>query len=127
MREYTFYVYIMASKSRVIYTGITNALSRRVFEHKTGRIPGFTQKYKVHRLVYFESWQYIRSAIAREKEIKHWIRQRRVELIESTNPRWEDLAENWFTAEELAADPNAPVVMKYDPRKVRSFGGEPHL
>jgi len=94
MREYTFYVYIMASKSRVIYTGLTNALSRRVFEHKTGRIPGFTQKYKVHRLVYFESWQYIRSAIAREKEIKHWIRQRRVELIESTNPRWEDLAEN---------------------------------
>ena len=125
MREYNFYVYIMASKSRVIYTGMTNALSRRVFEHKTGRIPGFTEKYKVHRLVYFESWQYVRSAIAREKEIKHWTRQRRVELIESTNPTWEDLAENWFTTDELAADPYAPVVIKYDPKKVRSSVGKP--
>ena len=94
MREYSFYVYIMASKSRVIYTGVTSALRRRVFEHKTGRIPSFTKKYKVHGLVYFESWQFVRSAIAREKEIKHWTRQRRVELIESTNPTWEDLAEN---------------------------------
>lgn len=84
----------MASKARVIYTGMTNALRRRVLEHKTGRIPGFTEKYKVHRLVYFESWQYVHSAIAREKEIKHWTRQRRVERIESTNPTWEDLAEN---------------------------------
>ena len=74
MREYIFYVYIVSSKSRVIYTGITNALRRRVFEHKTGRIPGFTEKYKVHRLVYFESWKYVRSAIAREKEIKRWTR-----------------------------------------------------
>jgi putative endonuclease len=116
----------MSSKSHVIYTGITNDLGRRVFEHKTGRIQGFTQKYRVRRLVYFESWKYVRSAITREKEIKHWTRQRRVDLIESINPTWEDLAASWFTAEQLAADPSAPIKMSYDPTKVRSFGGKPH-
>ena len=83
MREYKFSVYIMASKSRVLYTGVTNDLPVRVSQHKTGRFAGFTKQYQVHRLVYFESFQYVRSAIAREKEIKHWTRQRRVELIES--------------------------------------------
>ena len=98
-RHYLFFVYIMASKSRVLYTGITNDLPVRVFQHKTGRFAGFTKQYRVHRLVYFESFQYVRSAIAREKEIKHWIRQRRVELIQSLNPTWEDLAASWFSEE----------------------------
>ena len=66
MREHTFFVYIMASKSRVLYTGISNDLPVRVFQHKTGRSDGFTKQYRVHRLVYFESFQYVRSAIARE-------------------------------------------------------------
>lgn len=92
MREYKFFVYIMARESRVLYTGITNDLPVRVFEHKTRRFAGFTKQYQVHRLVYVESFRYVRSAIAREKEIKHWTRQRRVELIESLNPTWEDLA-----------------------------------
>src|ERR1700745_4365976 len=63
MREYKFFVYIMASKSRVLYTGITNDLPVRVFQHKTGRFAGFTKQYRVHRLVYFESFRYVRSAI----------------------------------------------------------------
>lgn len=121
MREYLFFVYIMASKSRVLYTGITNDLNVRVFQHKTARFDGFTKKYRVHRLVYFESFRYVNSAIAREKEIKHWIRQRRVQLIESTNPTWEDLAESWFT-KELLANPNGTPVMKYDPSKRQRFG-----
>ena len=106
--------------------GNNKCLRCRVFQHKTARISGFTQKYRVHRLVYFESWKYVRSAIAREKEIKRWTRKRRVELIELINPTWEDLAATWFTAEELAADPNAPMTMRYDPDKVQSFGGKPH-
>ena len=121
MREYLFFVYIMASKSRVLYTGVTNDLTVRVFQHKTGCFDGFTKKYRVHRLVYFESFQYVRNAIAREKEIKHWVRQRRVDLIESVNPRWEDLATGWFD-EELLANPKAPAVMKYDPKKRQTFG-----
>jgi putative endonuclease len=117
MREYKFSVYIMASRSRVLYTGITNDLVVRVFQHKIGRFDGFTKKYRVHRLVYFESFQYVRSAIAREKEIKHWTRKRRVELVESMNPTWEDLATGWYS-EELLANPDAPAVIKYDPAKV---------
>jgi len=121
MREYKFFVYIMASKSRVLYTGITNDLAVRVFQHKTERFDGFTKQYRVHRLVYFESFQYVRSAIAREKEIKHWTRQRRVKLIESMNATWEDLAGSWFS-EELLANPNASAVIKYDPTKVQRAG-----
>ena len=121
MREYKFFVYIMASKSRVLYTGISNDLPVRVFQHKTGRCDGFTKQYRVHRLVYFESFQYVRSAIAREKEIKHWIRQRRVALIESRNPMWEDLAGFWLS-EALLAHPNAPAVIKCDPEKIQSAG-----
>lgn len=92
MREFDYFVYIMASRSRVLYTGVTNNLSRRVFEHKSDRIEGFTKRYRVHRLVYFESYNYVEDAIKREKEVKRWVRQRRVELIESMNPTWEDLA-----------------------------------
>lgn len=121
MRECKFFVYIMASKSRVLYTGITNDLAVRVFQHKTARFAGFTKQYRVHRLVYFESFRYVRSAIVREKEIKHWTRQRRVELIESMNATWEDLAVTWFS-EELLTDPNAPAVMKHDPAKIQSTG-----
>lgn len=120
MREYKFFVYIMARKSRVLYTGITNDLPVRVFEHKTRRFAGFTKQYQVHRLVYVESFRYVRSAIAREKEIKHWTRQRRVELIESLNPTWEDLAASWFS-ENLLANPDAPPVIRYDPMKVHGL------
>ena len=92
----TYYTYIMASRSRVLYTGVTNDLARRVNEHKHGLVPGFTSMYRVKRLVYFEEFVDIRDAIAREKEIKGWNRSRKIQLIESRNPAWEDLTENWF-------------------------------
>src|SRR5262245_14602736 len=87
-----FFVYIMASRSRVLYTGVTNDLARRVHEHKSGRNPGFTSRYRITRLVYFEEFDDIRDAIDREKQIKAWTRSRRVRLIEGRNPTWEDLA-----------------------------------
>jgi putative endonuclease len=88
-------VYIMASLSRRLYTGVTNNLLRRTVEHKEGRIPGFTQQYRINRLVYYEFFQYVRPAIAREKQIKGWSRSKKVALIESMNPAWADLSEEW--------------------------------
>ena len=89
-------MYILASRSRVLYTGVTNDLARRVNEHKQGLIPGFTQKYRVTRLVYFEEFGDIGDAIAREKRIKGWVRARKLKLIEGRNVAWADLAQNWF-------------------------------
>jgi putative endonuclease len=94
MRVYC--VYVMASRSRVLYTGVTNDLARRVSEHKQGLTPGFTSRYRITRLVYFEEFADVRAAIAREKQIKAWTRTRRISLIEGHNPCWEDLAEDWF-------------------------------
>ena len=96
-----YYVYIMASKSRVLYTGITNNLHRRVWEHKRDELPGFTSKYRVHRLVYFEAFQYVANALAREKVIKGWLRSKKVARIEAQNPTWEDLSENWYGPVQL--------------------------
>ena len=87
----TYWVYILGSRSRVLYVGVTNDLTRRVNEHKQGLIAGFTQKYRVTRLVYFEQFGDIRDAIAREKQVKGWARARKVKLIEAGNPTWEDL------------------------------------
>ena len=86
-------VYMLASKSGVLYTGVTSNLSARVGQHKQGRIPGFTQKYKVNRLVWFEPHGTMISAIAREKEIKSWTRAKKVALVEAKNLEWRDLAE----------------------------------
>ena len=94
----TYWIYILASRSRVLYTGVTNDLGRRVCKHKQGIIPGFTQKYRVTRLVYFEQFGDIREAIAREKQIKGWVRARKVKLIEGSNAAWADLAQNWFSS-----------------------------
>jgi len=80
-REYRFFVYIMASKSRRIYTGATNNIDRRVAQHKAGEIKGFTQRYKINRLVYYQEFRLIGNAIRREKEIKGWDRAKRVALI----------------------------------------------
>jgi putative endonuclease len=86
-------VYIMASASGVLYTGVTNDLERRVFEHKSGRVPGFSLRYKTKKLVYFEVFGDVRAAIAREKELKGWLRNKKVALIESMNREWKDLSE----------------------------------
>jgi putative endonuclease len=88
-----YYVYIMASKSRVLYIGITNSLDRRVLEHKNDVLEGFSQKYRCHRLVYYESYDDVRRAIDREKQLKRWNRAKKVWMIERLNPTWEDLAE----------------------------------
>jgi putative endonuclease len=90
-----FWVYIMSSKSGTLYTGMTNSLDRRVFEHKHHLIRGFTAKYDCLRLVYFEEWSDPRSAIAHETRIKSWTRAKKIALIETLNPHWNDLAENW--------------------------------
>jgi len=92
MRQY--YVYIMTNKRNgTLYTGVTNNLTRRVYEHKHKLVEGFTSKYGLSRLVYYEVFDDIRLAIAREKQIKGWLRARKSALIEAKNPEWNDLAE----------------------------------
>jgi putative endonuclease len=98
----TYCVYILASRSRNLYTGVTNNLERRMIEHRDGLVPGFTSKYRISRLVHFEQFGDIREAIAREKEIKAWRREKKIWLIERQNPKWEDLAEK--LAEERRRD-----------------------
>jgi putative endonuclease len=88
----SYFVYILASHTRTLYTGVTNDLERRLAEHREGLVPGFTSRYLVFRLVHFEAFTDIRSAIAREKEIKGWRREKKVWLIEGRNRTWEDLA-----------------------------------
>jgi len=100
-REWHFWVYIVASKSRRIYTGMTNDIGRRIREHKAGEIDGFTQRYKISRLVYYERFRYAGNAINREKQIKGLDRAKRVALIESMNPTWEDLSLEWGKPIEL--------------------------
>jgi putative endonuclease len=113
-RDWQFWAYIVASKSRRIYTGVTNDIERRVREHKAGQIEGFTQRYRINRLVYCERFRYIGNAIEREKQIKSFDRAKRVALIESTNPTWDDLSDEWgkpiarlrVLSEERKADPS---------------------
>ena len=90
-----YYVYIMASKSRVLYVGVTGFLMARVLRHKAGEGGAFTRKYRLMRLVYFHAFQNIGDAIARETEIKKWRREKKVALIREANPTWEDLAADW--------------------------------
>ena len=92
----TYYVYILASASGVLYTGITNNLQSRVAQHRRKLIPGFTKRYNITKLVYFERFGDVRLAIAREKLIKAWTRKKRVTLIEFKNPGWADLSADWF-------------------------------
>ena len=96
-----YYVYILSNWNRkVIYAGVTNNLARRVYEHKSKLVDGFTKRYNVDRLVYFEGTTNVRTAIEREKQIKGWSRQRKNGLIEGMNPDWEDLSERWRDGED---------------------------
>ena len=91
------YVYMMGSSSRrALYTGVTASLNKRVYEHKNDLVEGFSRKYKCHRLVYFETFEHISDAIAREKEIKGWRREKKNALVELINPEWNDLSKDWF-------------------------------
>jgi len=92
----TYYFYILASKRNgTLYIGITNDLVKRIYEHKSGLIEGFTKKYSIDKLVYFESSEDVNAAILREKRIKKWKRQWKIELIEKSNPEWRDLSEDF--------------------------------
>jgi putative endonuclease len=91
----------MASRSLNLYTGVTDSIFRRALEHKSGKIEGFTKKYHINRLVYYETFKYIGNAIAREKQIKAWTRAKRLALIKTLNPTWQDLAEGWGERIEL--------------------------
>lgn len=108
MKDHCYSVYILASKSRVIYVGMTNNLHRRLFEHKNDQIEGFTRQYRCHRLVYYESFDDVNKAIDREKQLKRWNRAKKMWLIERLNPTWEDLAAEWFTRHMYAPEKQVP-------------------
>jgi putative endonuclease len=90
-KPHNYYVYIMASQTRVLYIGVTNDLERRVEQHKNGLVPGFTSKYRVRRLVYFEETSDIHAALTRGRQLKGWTRAKKVTFIKSVNPEWSDL------------------------------------
>ena len=86
-----YFIYILASKNKVLYVGMTDILARRVFEHKSGLVEGFTKRYNVDKLVYYESQSDLKSAVKREKQLKNWHRQWKINLIEEKNKDWKDL------------------------------------
>ena len=93
---FTYYVYILSSESKVIYTGMTNNLERRFYEYKNKLIEGFSNRYNTYKLVWYEETDDVGAAIAFEKKIKGWKRFKKVTMIEEENPRWDDLAKDWF-------------------------------
>ncbi len=92
----TFYVYIMVSQAGVLYVGMTSNIKNRVYQHKKHLIAGFTDKYDIDRLMYFETFSHVSAAIKREKQIKSWRREKKTNLIDTKNPDWTDLAEDWY-------------------------------
>jgi putative endonuclease len=103
MRQY--YVYLMAGRWGTLYIGVTSDLSKRVWQHKTGTFPGFTAKYRVTSLVYYEVTSEPEAAIAREKQLKGWRRSKKTDLITSRNPGWRDLSASWY--QSLPSAPNS--------------------
>jgi putative endonuclease len=99
MHEGSYFTYIVASRSRNLYIGVRGNLQRRVFQHKWKEHEGFTARYNCDRLVWFERFQYVQNAIAREKELKGWRRAKKIALIESVNPGWMDLSRDWYDCE----------------------------
>ena len=95
MKDHEYFVYIVCSRSGTLYIGMTNSIYRRALQHKRGKIEGFASKYGCDRLVYYESFDDVHKAIGREKQLKGWARAKKIALIESKNPRWEDFAEKW--------------------------------
>jgi putative endonuclease len=109
-----FSVYILASATGVLYVGITRDLERRVAEHRRGDVAGFTWEHAVHRLVYFEGFREVRSAIAREKQLKGWRREKKIWLIRRENPRFEDLSGGfWVNLNELGTGEIKPRSLHY--------------
>ena len=104
-RERSYFVYILGSISGTLYIGVTGSLRRRVWQHKEHAVEGFTSKYDVTRLLYFETYHQVGNAIAREKQLKGWRREKKVALIEKNNPRWEDLSREWYVERRVRIVP----------------------
>jgi putative endonuclease len=100
MNSKRYWVYILTNHSKTLYIGVTNDLERRIFEHRNKVIEGFTSRYNLTQLVHFEETSDIREAIAREKQLKGWLRSKKIALIESTNPTWHDLADDLFPSSQ---------------------------
>jgi putative endonuclease len=98
-----YYTYILASRTKTLYIGVTNDIERRVSEHRAGIFGSFTGRYNVNRLVYYGDYDDVTDAIYREKQLKGWVRSKKIELIESLNPEWDDLSEDWPT---MLGDPS---------------------
>jgi len=96
----SYFVYIMSNESRMLYVGVTNDVAKRAFQHKSKQIQGFTQKYNLYKLVYFEAFADVGAAIARKKQVKGWLRSKKVALVNSRNPQWKDLAETSYKSRE---------------------------
>jgi putative endonuclease len=101
MREHLYLTYMVASRSRTLYIGVTGNLKNRIFEHKRKLHEGFSATYNCDRLVWFERFSEVGDAIAREKQLKRWVRAKKVALIEANNPTWVDLSEGWYTRDQL--------------------------
>jgi putative endonuclease len=116
-----FFVYILASRSRTLYVGVTRDLLRRLHEHREGLVPGFTTRYRVNRLVYCEETGSARSALTRERQLKDWSRAKKVRLIESVNAGWRDLAGDWFPSS--CSDQTFPTSSRACPTEGRGREG----
>ena len=93
-----YYVYLLTNLSGTLYTGVTNDIQRRMYEHKNKLVEGFTKRYNIDMLVYYEVTSDIGEALTRERQIKAWRRSKRIGLIESANPQWRDLSEGWYSS-----------------------------
>jgi putative endonuclease len=121
MREpKTYFVYIMSNRSKTRYTGVTNSLVRRVREHKLGIGSVFSAKYKLDRLVYFERFEDVHNAIEREKQIKGWLRIKKIALIVSVNPAWRDLSLEWYERHAFQPDTVIAPAATPNPAKLSS-------
>ena len=111
-----YFVYILSNKSRMLYAGATNNLERRLFEHRERFVPGFPERFGLTRLVYYEVTGNVEAAITREKEIKGWVRRKKVALIHSLNPEWRDLSEEWMP-------PSQPVCHSERAKRTNEYRG----
>ncbi len=91
-----YYIYILTNKSHTLYTGVTSNLKKRVYEHKMKMVPGFTKRYNITRLVFYEETTDVNTVLNREKQIKGWLRNKKIILIEQNNPNWNDLSDGWY-------------------------------
>lgn len=107
-----FYVYIMSSRSSTLYAGFTSDLLKRVFEHKEGFVKGFTKRYSINRLVYYEVTESAESALVREKQIKGMARNKKIKLIESINPDWKDLSMEFMDYRQDKGNSSKPVIKR---------------